>query len=464
VSPATIRAAADALRRGVTTSTALTRALLDRAQLLNETLGAFVTITAESAMAAAEQADRDFAAGTDAGPLQGIPIALKDIIATADAPTTANSVILPRDWGGCTDAPVAARLRRAGAVIIGKTTTYEFACGQPDPGKAFLIPRNPWNTAHTSSGSSSGTAISVVAGLALGAVGTDTAGSIRAPAAATGATGLKVSFGRVPKSGVVPLGHSLDTVGPMARTAYDCALLLAAMAGHDPSDVLSASCAVPSYADSLDGRVEGLRIGLPRDYFYDSASVDDEMRTAVLAAVDVLRDAGAIVREVDVPYAREASVANQVILFSEAFGYHRDNLIRRWGEYGRYTRLALIKGGLFTGGDYAQAQRVRTVFRGVARAVLDQVDVIITPGAPAPADLIASMDMQGAALGANFNRQWSLAGLPALAVPCGFSSAKLPLSMQIIGRPFAEADVLRVGDAYQLLTTWHECRPPIAAM
>src|ERR1700704_2057514 len=261
--PLTIKAAAAGLRDGQITSVELTAAMLDRIEHLNPRLGAFIAVTGETAMAAAQQADADLARGIDKGRLQGIPLGVKDIIATRDAPTTANSHILDRSWGAHWDAPVVERLRSAGAVIMGKTVTSEFACGSPDPENGFPMPKNPWNLEHSAAGSSAGTGIAVAAGLVLGGLGTDTGGSVRAPASANGHTGLKVTFGRVPKFGCVPLGYSLDSIGPMARSAWDCAALLKVMAGYDASDPNAAQEPVPAYTELLDGSVDGLRIALP---------------------------------------------------------------------------------------------------------------------------------------------------------------------------------------------------------
>lgn len=457
----TIKDAAAALRARTTTSTELTRDLLDRIEKSNEELGAFVTVCANTAMAAAESADRDFADGVDKGALQGIPLAVKDIISTTEAPTTANSRVLAADWGHGIDAPVVERLRAAGSVIIGKSTTSEFACGAPDPDKGFLIPRNPWNTDHTAAGSSSGTGIAVAAGLALGGLGTDTGGSVRGPASVNGHTGLKVTFGRVPKAGVVPLGYTLDSVGPMARSAYDCALLLEVMAGHHPADRFAATADVPAYSTLLSGTVEGVKLGVATPYFFESPELDGEVRTAVLAAIDALKSAGAVASEITVPYAKQAKEANHITMVAEAYAYHRKNLQERWGDYGKFTRPTLVKGAFFTAGDYVQAQRLRTAFRAGVRKLLAEVDVIITPSMLTPAERIDEMDMQKRMLGPSFTGQWNLAGLPAAAVPCGFSESGLPLSMQIIGRPFAEATVLSVADAYQQLTDWHLRVPPI---
>jgi len=338
--PPTIASAAADLRAGAITSAALTATMFERIDAA-ELLGAFVCLTRESAMRAAEAADADFAAGVDRGPLQGIPLAVKDIISTADAPTTANSRVLAPDWGGGIDAPVVTRLRAAGAVIVGKSTTSEFACGLPDPDKGFPVPRNPWNPEHSAGGSSSGTGVAVAAGLVLGGLGTDTGGSVRFPAALNGHTGLKVTYGRVPKNGVVPLGFTLDSIGPMARSAEDCALLLDVMAGADAGDASSARIDVPVYSTSIDRGLEGVRVGVPKPYFFDADGLDLEVRDAVLAAIDLLGAGGAVVSSTIVENAKLAKEANAITMVAEAFAYHRRDLATRWTDYGRHTRMTL---------------------------------------------------------------------------------------------------------------------------
>jgi aspartyl-tRNA(Asn)/glutamyl-tRNA(Gln) amidotransferase subunit A len=459
--PLTVKDAAAALRAGSVSSVQLTEGFLKRISALNEYLGAFVAVTGESALTAAEAADSDFAAGMDRGPLQGIPLAVKDIIATEDAPTTANSRVLDPEWGKGVDAPVVARLRAAGSVVLGKATTSEFAIGLPDSEKGFPIPRNPWNVDHTPAGSSSGTGIAVAAALALGGLGTDTGGSVRGPAAHNGHTGLKVTFGRVPKNGVAPLGYTLDSVGPMARSAYDCAVMLEVMAGYDPGDPYAARVPVPKYSDLLTGDVEGLRIGVPMPYFYDSPEVTDEVRTAVFAAIDTLKGAGADAHAVVVPYAEQAKNANHITLVSEAYAYHRNNMVNRWNDYGRYTRRSLVRGAFLTAADYTQAQRFRAFFRRALAELFTSYDVLITPTWPSPAPRSDEMTPEKQLRNVSFTGPWNLAGLPAVAVPCGFSSSTLPLSMQIIGKPFAEGSVLKVADAYQRLTDWHLKVPPV---
>jgi len=460
----TIKDAAAALRDGSLTSTALTQEILDRAAALNPALGAYVEITAEAALEQARAADAALASGDDRGPLQGIPLAIKDIIAMKGAPTTANSRVLAPEWGAGTDAPVVARLRDAGAVFVGKSTTSEFAVGLPDPSKGFPVPHNPWNVEHTPAGSSSGTGVAVSAGLALGGLGTDTGGSVRSPAAVNGHTGLKVTFGRVPKSGVVPLGFSLDSIGPMARSAWDCAALLEVMAGYDPTDPNAAKEPVPAYTELLDGSVDGLRLALPMPYFFDHEQLDPEMRDAVLAAVKQLVGLGAVSTDAELSHAAEAKDANQIIMVAEAYAYHRNDLVNRWTDYGVHTRPTLARGALYSAGDVAQAHRFRTLFSRQVAALFEKHDVIITPSAPTPAELAAGLSPSKRLQVVSYTGHWNLTGLPAVVVPVGFSTSGLPLSMQIVGKPFAEATVLKVADALQRVSDWHLAVPPVDAL
>lgn len=462
--PLTLTEAAAALRDGTLTSVDLTTEMLRRTNAVNDTVGAFVMVCDETAMAAARTADEDFAAGRDKGPMQGIPLAVKDIIATHDAPTTANSLVPPAGWDGSTDAPVAARLREAGAVFIGKSTTSEYAIGMPDASKGFRVPHNPWNLDHTPAGSSSGTGIAVSAGLVLGGLGTDTGGSVRGPAAVNGHTGLKVTFGRVPKSGVVPLGYTLDSIGPMARSAADCAAMLQVMAGFDASDPYAADVAVPDYTAALTGSVEGMKIGVAMPFFFDTPDLDDSVRDACLAAVEVLKGAGAEVSVMEIPYAFMAAQANMMTLVCEAFAYHHKNLQEHWGDYGMFTRATLARGAFYSGADYTQAQRFRAVFRREVAKAMAPYDVIVTPTMPVPAERADAFDVSKRLTSATFTGQWNFAGLPACATPVGMSPTGLPVSLQIVGHPFAEATCLKVADAYQRLTDHHLQVPVVSTL
>jgi aspartyl-tRNA(Asn)/glutamyl-tRNA(Gln) amidotransferase subunit A len=461
--PLTIREAGTALRAGQVTATELARESLDRILRLNEQVGAFITVTDESAMAAAGQADADFAAGIDRGPLQGIPFALKDILATKDVDSTANSLVLDRAWGHGYDSVASERIRATGAILMGKLVLSEFALGPPDPTKGFPIPRNPWALDRTPGGSSSGTGIAVSTGMVLGGLGTDTGGSVRFPAAACSHTGLKVTYGRVPKWGCVPLGYTLDSIGPMARSAWDCAAILQAMAGDDPRDMTAGDAPVDDYLAGIESGVAGLRVGVPTEYFFDHPALDPEMKAATEGLIDVLRGLGATIVEVNLPHAALAKEANTLTMVGEAFAYHRlDMASPKWTQYGAGTRMIIGRGAFYTATDYVQAQRFRTWFAKEAAKVMGTVDVLVTPTAVEPPQPAANMDMAKRLLQPSYTGVFNLLGYPALALPVGFSSSGLPLSGQIVGAPFAEAAVLRAGYAYQHVTDWHLAVPPIA--
>ena len=461
--PRTIASAAATLRSGEATSVDLTGEALERIGALDARLGAFIAVNEAGAMQQAAQADADFAAGIDRGPLQGIPFGIKDILATRDQPTTANSLILDPAWGEGRDAVVTERLRAAGAVIMGKLVLSEFALGRPDEEKPFPIPRNPWRLDRTPGGSSSGTGIAVSTGMVLGGLGTDTGGSVRFPAAYCGHTGLKVTYGRVPKWGCVPLGYSLDSIGPMARSSYDCAAILNVIAGHDPRDPTASIEPAEDYLEGIEAGVAGLRVGVPRAYFFDHDDLDPEVRAATEAVVETLADLGAEVVDVELPHSDVAKEANTVTMLAEAFAYHRlDMGSARWTEYGRGARTMIGRAALYSAADYIQAQRFRSWYAKQAARVMAGVDVLVTPTTPEPAapyspDIDFTLRMTMPSYVGPFN----LLGYPALALPSGFSSEfGLPLSAQIIGAPFAEALVLRAGYAYQQVTDWHLQVPP----
>ncbi|MDT3441433.1 amidase [Pseudofrankia sp. BMG5.37] len=459
----TIADAAAALRSGATTSVALTQACIDAADRLDGKIGTYIVRFDELALAAAAKADEELAAGVDRGPLHGIPLGVKDIIAAEGGPTTAQSLILDPAWGeGIGDAVVVARLRAAGAVITGKTTTFEFAIGVPDDEKPFPIPRNPWDVTRTPGGSSSGTGNGVAAGMFLGGLGTDTGGSIRCPAAFNGITGMKQTFGRVPKSGCTPLGYSYDHIGPMARSAYDCAVMLGVMAGHDPSDATSVDVPVPDYAAALTGSLEGVRIGLDMLDGLLDIEPDPALAGLMQAAVAVLTAAGAEVVPVRIPLYRELFTATMTGLGHEALAYHRGDLVSRWADYGRGARLSIGAAALTSGADYVQVQRVRRVGQRRMAELFTDLDLVLTPTAVRGAPRIAGTGLDEL-LQVVQTGVWNAVGYPALSLPIGFGEGGLPLSLQLAGRPFEEAAVFNAGHAYQLATDWHLKVPPIVS-
>jgi aspartyl-tRNA(Asn)/glutamyl-tRNA(Gln) amidotransferase subunit A len=461
--PVTITEAGLWLRDGRITALALTELLLARSHAAQDTIAAFNCITDQAALAAARQADADFAAGIDKGPLQGIPLAVKDIIATRDAPTTSNSPNMEPAWGNRDDATVVKKLRAAGAVLTGKLSLFEYATGWPDPTTGFPIAKNPWDLERTPGGSSSGTGAAIAAGLILGGLGTDTGGSIRGPASYCGISGMKQTFGRVSKDGCVPLGYSVDHIGPMARSARDCALMLQVMAGYDPADPTTVNIPVPDMTGTLDGSVAGVRIGVPRDYFFTVEQLSAEVKAAVEAAIDRLRDAGATIVDVTIRFADKARMANRITSTCEALAYHLPDLQKQPEKYGKHARRAILLGSLFSGADYVQAQRFRSLFKAEVNAVLGpQADVLIVPTSLAPAPRFDEYSPLGTVTAPGFTPPWNLTGLPALSIPSGFSASGLPIGMQVVGQAFDEPMVFKVADAYQQLTDWHLRVPEIA--
>ena len=456
---ATIRDIGGRFRRKTLSPVELTRALLERIERLEPTLHAFVTVTADRALADAKAAETALSRGDISSPLLGIPLGYKDIYATRGVVTTGGSALLA-DWVPDADSTCVARLQKAGAVMLGKLITHEFAFGIQFPGHRFPPARNPWNPDHIPGGSSSGSGAALAAGMTVGSLGSDTGGSIRGPAAFCGIAGLKPTYGRVSRAGVVTLSWTLDHTGPMARTAEDCAFMLQALAGHDPADPASAREPVPDYLAGLEGGVNGLRVGVVRDYFFEQ--VEPETVAAFERALGELGRLGASVRDVTIP-SIHATPSFMVIMLSEAYAYHERDLRTRPELYGEVLREKLMAGGLFRADEYVQAQRLRAQIREDTARVLETVDVLITPTALGPAPAFKVVHDPDFPFAKSNMGPFNITGLPTLAIPTGFSSSGLPLSMQISGRPFDEATVLRAGHAYQRATDWHRRRPPLPA-
>ncbi len=462
----TISAAQAALRDGSVTATELLEQSITAADAHDAALGIYIERYDDAARNAAAAVDAAFAAGDDPGPLAGVPLGVKDIISTVEGETTAQSLVHDRSWGGTIgDAVVIQRLRAAGALITGKLTTMEFATGVPDPSKPFPIPRNPWNPEFWTGGSSSGTGNGVAVGAMLGGLGTDTGGSIRIPAAFCGITGLKATFGRVPKSGCVPLGFSLDNIGPMARSARDCAVMLNALAGYDASDACAAQEPTEDYEAGLTGDLEGITIGVDR--LAGRSPIRDEAVDATLdVAIAELQRLGATVVEIELPLWDELNAAVRITSRSEAFAYHAPDLRSRWDDYFFGTRTGVGSAVGFSGPDYVQAQRVRRVGQRRVAELFTTVDLVMTPTASVAGWRIDELDTMVSRFGAMHTSYWNATGNPALALPMGFSGTPgaggLPVSMQLVGAPFAESLVLRAGDAYQRVTDWHLMVPAAA--
>ena len=453
---ATIRELGARYRKREISPVEVTRAQLARIEKLDPILHAFVTLTADRALADARAAEAALSRG-DESPLLGIPIAHKDIYMTRGIRTTGGSALFA-EWIPDEESTVVRRWQEAGTVLLGKLITHEFAFGIQFPGHRFPAARNPWNLEHIPGGSSSGSGAALAAGLVTGATGSDTGGSIRGPAAFCGITGLKPTYGRASRAGVMTLSWTLDHTGPMARTVEDCAYLLQAMAGHDAADPASSTMPVEDYLTPLRRGVGGLRIGVPRNYFFEG--VDAEILRAFEESMETLRKLGAEVRDVRIP-SLHAAHSFLLILVAEAFAYHERDLRERPELYGEVARERLLSGALVTASEYTQAQRIRSEICRETTEVLRDVDVLATPTTPKPATpFTVAYDPELGFPRSNM-APFNLTGLPTLALPCGFSASGLPLSLQLSGRPFEEATVLRVGHAYEKATAWHTRRPPV---
>lgn len=443
----------------------VTQAYLDRIQAIDPQLNSYLTVTAEQALQEAKTAEASLYSHAPCGPLHGIPLAYKDIIATKGVATTCASRVL-KDFVPQSDATVIERLRAAGAVMLGKLNMNEFATIIPSP--FFGRVSNPWNLAHTPGGSSSGSGAAVAAGLCAGSLGTDTGGSIRIPAAFCGIVGLKATHGRVSLHGVIPLAWSLDHVGPMTRTVHDAALLLHVLAGYDPQDLASCEVPVVDYRAQLRGEVSDLRLGIPARFFPDLT--DPEVDAAFTAAVRVLEGLGARIEEVQLPPLDNAWSLAQVIINGEAYAWHEPYLQTQAEDYAPQVRKFLERGRETLATEYVKAQRARAQLRRDVLALFRRIDALLTPGGliPPPPHDVRAVTLQGREVNLltaliSPTCPFNLTGQPALTVPCGFTHAGLPLALQIVGRPFDEATVLRIGHAYEVHTTWHARRPLLSA-
>ena len=445
----------------------LVQAYLDRIDRLDGRLRAYITVTRETALVMARLAEAAVLRGLPLGPLHGVPFAVKDQFATRGVRTTAGSRLLA-DSVPDHDATVVARLAAAGGILLGKLNLTEFALGGTIH-YPFGQPRNPWNTDHDTGGSSAGSGAAVAAALCAVSLGEDTGGSVRSPASWCGVAGHRPTWGLVSRHGCIPLAWSLDAPGPLGRSVEDCALVLEIIAGHDPSDPLTARRATPDYRAALTGNVRGLRVGVIRELTLGNET-DSEMREGVLAATKVLAGLGAVVEDVSLPLVPRAGAAFIAICDSEGAGRHLQTLRTRAGDYDEGTRRRLLTAALLPAGLVHKAQQARAAIRAQIHEALARYDVLAAPTSPRPAPTIASytapITSKAQAITHFFTRRSfptpaSLAGVPAMAVPCGFSAAGLPLSLQIIGRRFEDAKVLRVGHAYEQATDWHTRRPGI---
>ena len=438
----------------------LLTALLGRIDALDPKLHAFIHLDADAAMEAARTATKEIAAGRIRGPLHGVPVGVKDIIDVAGLPTTGHSKILLGNIAKA-DAVVIQKLRQAGAIILGKLATHEFAIGGPSFDLPFPPARNPWNPDHHPGGSSSGSGAGVCAGLFPVALGTDTGGSVRNPASVCGIVGLKPTYGLVSRRGVFPLSYTLDHVGPLTRTVADTALMLDAIAGYDPDDPGSAPTQSRHFGRLLDRGVRDLRIGFVRHFHETDTPAHPEVTAALEDVARVLQAEGAEVRSVTLPALTEFAGINRVILCSEAWSIHAPWLRERPGDYGQLARRRLLPGAFMTAGDYVGAQRRRLQLIAAVEDVLRDVDVLLCASSMDPASRLDDPAETARTYPRQARTPFNVTGHPALAMMAGLASNGLPVSVQFAGRYFDDATVLRVAAAYERATPWHKKRPPI---
>jgi aspartyl-tRNA(Asn)/glutamyl-tRNA(Gln) amidotransferase subunit A len=455
----TVAEAADLIAARSLSPVELTEIYLTRIAALDDQLCCFVAVTSERARRDARTAEAEIIRSGPRGPLHGIPYCLKDIFDVAGVPTTAQSRLLANNVP-LEDSTCAARLGAAGAILLGKNATWEFAHGGPSWDVLFPPARNPWNTDHSPSGSSSGSAAAVAAGLAPVSLGTDTGGSLRSPAAACGVAGLKPTYGRVSRRGIVPNCFSHDHGGPLAWTSRDLALILAVIAGHDPHDPSSAVRQVPDYVAALTGNVEGLVIGVPWRWLEDELPPSPATRAAFDAALGVFEALGAHIREVSLPPILDYHATMKVIAVSELFAIHGRDLRTRPELFGQSLRYRIIAGGLVRAEEYLVAVRARTALARAMQDALATVDVIMLPTSE-PAGTLQPVHPASTFTNPSYTSPFNVAGNPALSVCSGFDAAGLPFSLQIVGRLFDEMTVLRAGDAYERVTPWRQRRPAL---
>ena len=456
----TIRQASNAIQSGELSPIALTRSCLARIERLNPALNAFITVTAESALEEARRAEGEIRSGEYRGPLHGIPLALKDIVDTAGVRTTAASHLFEKRVLA-EDAFIVKRLKATGAILLGKLNLHEFAYGGSGIIGAFGIAHNPWDIERITGGSSSGSAAAVAAGLCLGAIGTDTAGSIRLPSAFCGISGFKPTFGLVSAHGVIPLAPSYDHVGPMARTAEDCALMLDAIAAYDSWDPNSSTVQSGGYARALADKTETLRLGIPDQFFFDD--LDPEVAAAFDEAIRIARSMASEIKSVSIPIDTDRTVH-----VYEAYQYHAKYLQGSADKYQPETLRRIMAGEKVSANEYQQKKAELLELRRKAARSFDDIDLILTPTVPvlppAVADLQAHPEQLRPAeiVMLRNTRPFNVLGLPSISIPCGFSKSGLPTGLQITGAAHEDAAVLRFAHAFQQATDWHKRSPQIS--
>ena len=461
----TISDAASLIETGRLSPVELTRAHLERIEATEPALNSFITLLAEQALDQAAAAEREIAGGTYRGPLHGIPIGLKDLYYTKGIRTTVGSRIL-RDFVPDYDAAVVERFNDAGAVLLGKLQMHEFALGatsvNPHDGPAH----NPWDVSRITGGSSGGSGSSVASGQCMATLGSDTGGSIRIPGGLCGIVGMKPTFGLISRYGVHPLSWSLDTVGPMTRTALDAAIVMNALAGHDPRDPSAAQVPNQDYTAGINDGVAGLRIGIPDDFFYDV--IDEEVSAAICEAAGILAELGAVVERCSIPALNHALGISSTILVTEAAETLLTHMRERPEDIGADVRARLYLGAMTPAVDYVKAQRARAAYNEQLADTMSDYDLLLAPtaavGAPGIDQEFVEVGgkMENAlSLMSRLTRPFNITGQPTVSVPCGFTSDGMPIGMQLAGRMWEDSVVLRAAHAFERATEWHTRRPPI---
>jgi aspartyl-tRNA(Asn)/glutamyl-tRNA(Gln) amidotransferase subunit A len=441
----------------------LTGEYINRIHHLDGELHCFLLVTEERALADARAAETAIMAGKSAGPLHGIPIGLKDIVDTKGIRTTCHSKFL-RDNVPDSDATCAVKLAVAGTVLMGKTATHEFADGGPSFDLPWPPARNPWNTEHFTAGSSSGTGAGVAAGLIMGGIGTDTGGSIRGPAALCGIAGIKPTYGLVSRAGVAPAAFSLDHIGPMAWTAEDCALMLQALAGHDPRDAASASQLIPDYTSQLGAGIKGMRIGVIHHFHEVDHKVSAGTQRGIDAAIATFRSLGAEICEVTLSPLDDWHACGTLISLTERASAYEEWARTRLGDFSARVQQRLLLGAMVSGVDYVQAVRRRRELRVELQAAMAGLDVVLTAAQPTEAPKIDAVPEWDIGQKPGFTMPFNVSGYPAMSICSGFGEGDLPVAIQLVGKPFQEPTLLRIADAFEKATPFRDRRPAMTGV
>jgi len=454
------------IRSGDVSPVEATEAYLDRIGQIDGKLNSYITVCRDEALAEAQQAEKEIAAGNYRGPMHGLPVAVKDQFYTKGIRTTGGSAIL-KDLVPNEDATVVANLKAAGSVLLGKLNMSEYAMGDAffHP---FGTPHNPWDLSRNPGTSSSGSGAATAAFLCATSLGEDTGGSIRGPASFCGLVGIRPSWGRVSRYGVLGASWSMDTVGPISRTTADCAMTLEAIAGYDPKDPSTWDVPVPDYLSMLTGEIRGLKVGVIRERV-DTEAVDPEVRDNVVQAIAVLGEMGADIQEVSIPLIVDSAAISNTIILTDAAGVHRQGIDEHLGEYDHNIQIRLLVGSIIPAQAHQKAIKLRQVLRQQILDALEKVDVLVMPTSSIPASPIPTKAgigskqevLDGLAGRRSFTAPFNVANTPALSINCGFTSQNLPVGFQIAGKPFDEGTLFRVAHAYEQATDWHTRRPPI---